>query len=483
MPSGNSARLKKELGPGEFFTLSFGSIVGVGWLVLLGDWLRQGGPGGAILAFLAGGLVTLLVGFCYAEMAALFPVSGGEVAYTYEVFGLRTSYATGWFLILNYIAASIFQGVSVGLIADTLLPGIGGPLLYTSRGSPVYLGSLILGLGGMLVITGLNYLGVKPVAIMQNVLTYGKIALFVVVVGVGVTWGKFANLNPILRPGTPAEVWAGVFRVFLTTPFWLAGFNSVVQVVEEKTSRTSIKLVGWMILLSILSATVFYCLVVLACSMTMPWPNLIALEMPAATAFEAAFHATWMTRAVLLVALLGNFTVWNSVFLSATRILFALGRARIISAQFSEVHPQRGVPEKSVFFVGVLGCIGVFLGRGAILPMVHLSSSCFAISYILVCLCVLRIRIEQPFRIAPYRTPGGKVTATAGVAASIVILYLSLHQPYVDAGRKFPIEWLMFFGWSTLGALFWVTAHKIRKGLSEVQRRSTILNNTDMSVE
>src|SRR5580704_8754785 len=92
MTTESAVRLKRELRAVEYFALSFGAIVGVGWVVILGDWLNQAGPVGSILAFLVGGLVVLLVGLCYAEMIGRLPVSGGEIVYTYEIFGVPTCF-------------------------------------------------------------------------------------------------------------------------------------------------------------------------------------------------------------------------------------------------------------------------------------------------------------------------------------------------------------------------------------------------------
>src|ERR1700733_4629934 len=88
--------LKKSIGAGQFFTLSFAAIVGGGWIVVLGDWLGQSGPLGAITAFLLASIVMMLVGLCYAELVTMISVSGGEIAYAYEMFGLKTSFITGW---------------------------------------------------------------------------------------------------------------------------------------------------------------------------------------------------------------------------------------------------------------------------------------------------------------------------------------------------------------------------------------------------
>src|SRR4030042_2343884 len=102
MKTGNTeTTLKKELKLRHFFVLGFGCIIGVGWIVYIGIWLAQAGPLGSILAFLIGGSLMMFIGLCYAELATMLPVSGGEIAYAYEIFGLKTSFAVGWFLALS----------------------------------------------------------------------------------------------------------------------------------------------------------------------------------------------------------------------------------------------------------------------------------------------------------------------------------------------------------------------------------------------
>jgi basic amino acid/polyamine antiporter, APA family len=474
MAAERAPQLKKELRAAEYFALSFGAIVGVGWVVILGDWLKQAGPVGSIVAFLAGGVTLLLIGFCYAELTARWPVSGGEVAYTYEMFGVPTCFATGWFLALGYMTTTIFEAVSVVWVASTLAPRIQGPFLYSVHGSAVYLGSLLLGLGGMILITFLNYQGVKPASRLQNALTYSKILLVIVIFFVGLVWGKFSHLEPPFRRDSGGSIWTGILGVFLTVPFWMSGFNTVAQVMEEKARRTSLKLVGSMIILSIVAATLFYCLIILASSMTMPWQDLLKLDLPAAKGFEVGLHSPWLSRSVLLVALFGNITVWNSVFLSSTRVLFALGRAHIISKRFGVIQPGTGAPGAAILFMGALGSLGVFLGKGAILPLVNVTSSCYALSYALVCmgLVVMRCQGRPP---AAYQVPGGTVTAAVSTIASVYILLLSIYQPYVDAGRSIPMEWWLLIVWGGLGALFWYAARGLRRKVTEEERRIIML--------
>ena len=77
--SESSPQLSRDIGASQFFTLAFGSIIGVGWVVALSAWLNQAGPVGAVIGFVGGGLLIMLVGLCYVEISTMFPVSGGEV--------------------------------------------------------------------------------------------------------------------------------------------------------------------------------------------------------------------------------------------------------------------------------------------------------------------------------------------------------------------------------------------------------------------
>ena len=154
-------QLSKDIGRSQFFTLAFGSIIGVGWVVALTCLAQPGWAYGAVVGFVGGGLLMMLVGLCYIEISTMFPVSGGEVVYTYEIFGTRTCFAVGWLFALAYIAITAFEAISIGWIAGTLFPGIQGRTLYTIGGSEVQSGSLLLGLGGMALLIFLSYRGTK----------------------------------------------------------------------------------------------------------------------------------------------------------------------------------------------------------------------------------------------------------------------------------------------------------------------------------
>ena len=76
----------------EVLALSFGAMVGWSWVALTGNWIDDAGSIGAILAFLFGGIVVVLVGFTYAELASAMPQAGGEHVYSHRALGATASF-------------------------------------------------------------------------------------------------------------------------------------------------------------------------------------------------------------------------------------------------------------------------------------------------------------------------------------------------------------------------------------------------------
>src|SRR6266542_6965852 len=89
----DSGHLSRTLTAVEYFTFGFGTMVGVGWVVLIDDWLARGGPGGAMLGFLLGGILLLPVARTYGRLVRQIPDAGGEIAYAEGVFPRSISFA------------------------------------------------------------------------------------------------------------------------------------------------------------------------------------------------------------------------------------------------------------------------------------------------------------------------------------------------------------------------------------------------------
>jgi amino acid transporter len=473
---------KAGIGPLQIFTLAYGAVVGVGWVVVLGDWLTQAGPLGAMLGLLTGGAMMLVIGLCYGEMAALIPSSGGEMAFGYEVFGPKTSFVAGWLLSLCYVSVCAFEATSIGWIASALMPGIEGRVLYDVLGAPVQSGTLVLSLVATASLLALNVRGLKGASRVQDALIVTLLGLSVVFIAAGVTRGEVANLRPGFAAAPGGTIVGGVLGIFMTASFWFAGFNVVPQVMEERSSRASLKKVGQMIVLSIVVGVVFKTLVVLSSSMTMPWRTLATLELPAAAAFERAFGSTWLAKVVLVAALLSLLSTWNAILIAGSRLMLSMGRAHMIGHRFGGLHQRFGSPSFALWFTSIASLIGILLGRNALIPIVNLSSTCLAFGFLVTCIGVVRLRGRWPGVHRPYAVPGGVVTGWIGAGGSAFSLALSLYVPYRDAKGAVPLEWIVLAVWLVLGAIFWAASGARRATMSEAERRRIIVGREGTEV-
>src|SRR5271167_364855 len=114
--------LARSLRTLDYFTLAFGTMVGVGWLVVMDDWLERGGPGGAMLAFAIGGVALFPIGYVYGQLVMAIPNTASEIAYTQKVFPRWVSFATGWMMTLVYLIVCPWEAVAIGKIAAYLFP-------------------------------------------------------------------------------------------------------------------------------------------------------------------------------------------------------------------------------------------------------------------------------------------------------------------------------------------------------------------------
>ncbi len=472
--------LRREISPWSLFALAFGTIIGVGWITVMGVWLTQAGPLGAIVGFVGGGLIMAVIGICYAEAAAMFPVSGGEVAYIYEMFGSRFSFAAGWILAFDYIALTSFEAISIGWILSALLPGFEGPVIYSALGEDVHLWALLAGIAVMALLVVINYRGARLASNFQGVLTLALLIATAAFVVAGLGWGDTANLEPAFVRDTSGAVWIGILAVLSTTPFWFAGFDTIPQAMGELEERADLRVIPKVIVLAVGLALVFYCLVILSTAMTLPRADLLGKELPVAGSFEAAFRSAALGKTVLIAGLLGLITTWNAMFFAATRLIFALGRGRMIPAGFGSVHARFGTPHVAIIFVGVLGSIGAFFGKNAIVPIVNAGAICLAFIFFSVVLGTILLRYREPGLRRPYRVPGGNAILGIAAVLAFVLLIISATEPF-RANSGMPLEWMLILLWLAAGAVFWLLAGRTRNSVSESERRWLILNLDDDS--
>jgi amino acid transporter len=477
-PAVGAARpaLKKRLGTISFFALAFGSMIGVGWVTALGGWLGQAGPVGAMLAFLVGGLLILTIGLCYAEVTPMLPVSGGEVAYAYKAYGSSKAFVVGWFLAFGYLSVSAFEAISVGLVLSYLWPAINRWPLYAVGGDTVFGSHLILAVLFTALIAFINYRGVEWAARFQVWLIGIFLAVTAVFIGAGLLTGSLANLQPPFGSASTTGIVGGMAAVLVTAPFWFVGFDTIPQGAEEARAGLPPRLLGRAIVVSIVMAASFYAILILSVSMTGPWIDLVERDLPTARAFEVALGSPLLGRLVLVAAVIGLLTSWNGFFLAGSRVLFALGRGRLIAERCGRTHRHFGTPTVAIGISAVLTIALASLGRGAMVACIDVGSFCIAVAFLGVALSVPRLRKTFPDLPRPYRAPGGRWIPAIAVLGSAFILAVMI-VPGSPASLVWPTEWFILIGCCLVGAGFWLGARRERRTIAERTRAGLILGD------
>ncbi|HEV8117061.1 MAG TPA: amino acid permease, partial [Thermoanaerobaculia bacterium] len=172
-----SGHLSRTLSAVEYFTFGFGSMVGVGWVVLIDDWLSRGGPAGATLGFLAGGILLLPVALTYGKLVREIPDAGAEIAYAEGVFPPAVSFAAAWTMVLAYAIVCPWEAVAIGNLSARVFPAMNSVALYTVAGKTIFLPRLLAGLILTAAIAWVNLRGIRPSARFQNFATFGLLAI------------------------------------------------------------------------------------------------------------------------------------------------------------------------------------------------------------------------------------------------------------------------------------------------------------------
>jgi len=437
--------LARKLRATDYFTLGWGSMVGVGWLVVMDDWLLRGGSLGTVLGFLIGGVLLLPVGWVYGKLIIAMPDAAGEIAYTSAAFPRIISFSTGWMMTLAYFIVCPWEAVAIGRIAAYIFPALDSAELYRIAGRPVYLPHLLVGLALTGILTILNYRGVRLSATFQNWTSFWTLALFLIFVALGVSRGSTAHFPPLFTH-TP---FLSILLVLQIVPYFMTGFESVGKAAEEASPEFRARAFFHAILMAIIIGTIFYATIVAAVAFAAPWHQLTGERFMTAVSFQRAIGSRWIVNVILAAALLSLFKCFNGNFLAASRLFFALGRRGMIVARAGNIHARYQTPSTAVLCVGFTTAICMLLGDAILVPITEVGSVASAIGWSAACasLLVLSRRRDRGLILSAAE----KLMVIFALAVALAMALMKLF-PLVP-GHFTLYEWIVLAIWIAIGAV------------------------------
>lgn len=442
--------LLRLLGRRDVLSLAFGAMIGWSWVVLAGTWISSAGTIGAIGAFLGGGLIMVLIGLTYAELAAALPFAGGEHVYAARALGPGAAFLCTWAITLGYVSVCAFEAVALPTVIATFVPALSAAPLWTIAGWTVTAPWVAIGVVAAAIVTVLNIVGVRLAALVQSLVVAWILAVgLAFLLGVGLV-GDRASITPLFAGGAP-----GFLSVLVMVPFLFVGFDVIPQAAEEIDVPP--RALGRLLVLSVVLAAVWYALIVVAVALALPQAARADADLVTAEAMRSVWGDTGAT-ALILAGLGGILTSWNAFVVGGSRAIYAMARAGQLPAALSRLHPRYRTPYLAIALIGALSMLAPLFGRPALVWLVNAGGLGIVIAYATVATSFLLLRRREPGLPRPYRVPAGEWVAGSALilALGLVLLYL----PGSPAALQWPTEWSIVAGWSLLGAVLWITGRR-----------------------
>jgi len=320
------SRLARRLGTGDAVVIGLGSMIGAGVFAAFGPAARAAGNG-----LLLGLALAALVAYCNAtssaQLAALYPESGGAYAYGRKRLGGPWGFIAGWGFVIGKLASCAAMAMTFGSYAA---PRFARPLAV----------------GAVLALTAVNYLGVKKtVAVSRVIVALVLAALAVVVVAV---WAggsaDVARLWPIRGASAHGVLQSSGFLFFA-----FAGYARLATLGEEvvQPERT----IPRAILIALGITLVIYAAVAVSALAGAGAVGVATAAAPLAAGVETG-HLARLAPAVRVGATLASLGALLSLIAGVSRTVFAMSMNRDLPWFFSAVHPRHRIPHRAELAVG-----------------------------------------------------------------------------------------------------------------------------------
>ena len=500
--------LHRSLGAFQLTMLGVGAVIGTGIFVLTSEAAQKAGPG-MLLSFVVAGFVCAVAALCYSELASMVPVSGSAYTYTYAVTGELLAWMVGWALILEYAvgASAVAVGWSNHLVG--LLDGIGVHFPAVIRNADALMAHAVVAFGGAPnadLQTAMNtggYVNV-PAIVVVGLVTWllvigttesARVNAVLVLIKIVALTAFIALTLPVLNSdhfGGPGEPFmptgtTGVLGAAASIFFAYVGFDAVSTAAEETKNpqrNVPIGLIG-----SLGICTIFYLLVASGAigaigAQPVTGPNGAVLapgsaEMagrcaailasgtiePLVCSKEALVHVLdtinypLIGRLVGLAAVLALPSVVLMMMFGQTRVFFTMARDGLLPEKLASIHPKFRTPHVVTVVTGIAAAFAA-----AMLPVGKLadySNAGTLFAFLMVAVSVMTLRIKDPDRKRPFRTPVVWLVAPLAIIGCLG-LYISLPLTAI----------LVLPGWGAIGLLIYFLYSRshshVGRGLIEV---------------
>jgi len=440
-------QLHRALGPFHLIMIGIGCIIGAGIFVIAGTAAALHAGPAVLISFGFAALACLFAGLCYAEFAAMIPVSGSAYTYAYATMGRFVAWFIGWNLVLEYgVSASTvavgWSGYFVSLLsnvgiefpaslANAPIAGAGPSDLHLT-GALINLPATIL----TLALTALLVVGMRASAQFNGAMVLIKIGIILLVILFGLPFVQTENLTPFIPPNEGGRFgWSGILAASGMVFFAYIGFDAVSVAAQEAKNPQRDMPIG-IIGSLVISATLYMLMALVLVGIT----DFRMLDVPNPVSFAVAQvpALAWLALPINIGALVGLASVVFVSLYGQSRIFYCMARDGFLWPLFGAVHPTYRTPHRGTIVTGVIAAV-----LAALFPLdilADLVSIGTLLAFVVVCIGIMMLRLSAPNAHRPFRTPLVWLTAPMGVIACTVLM-LSLSTA----------TWVRLAVWTALG--------------------------------